>query len=275
VGVIAALFGPRDLVLADEFVHRSILEGCRVAGVPVRTFRHNDPAALRELLERTRATRRRLIAVEGVYSMDGDVCPLPELVALRDEHRAFLLVDEAHALGTLGATGRGVHEHFGLPGSCVDLWTGSLSKAIPASGGYVAGTRELVIYLQHGTAPFMFSAALSPASAAAARAAIGVMLREPGRLARQARAASRLRDGLSALGWDTGRSTSALIPVIVEEDVAAYSLARRLLDEGVFATAIVPPAVAPHRARLRLCIGAAHSDDDVGKALRAFGAVPS
>jgi len=273
VGAISALFGPRDLVLADEFVHRSILEGCRVGGVPVRTFRHNDPASLRELLERTRGTRRRLIAVEGVYSMDGDICPLPEIVALRDEHRAFLLVDEAHALGMVGATGRGVHERFGLPGTSVDLWTGSLSKAIPASGGYVAGAQELVIYLQHGTAPFMFSAALAPSSAAAARAAIALMLREPERLARQTRAGAQLRDGLAAMGWDTGTSMSSLVPVIVESDWAAYDLARRLLDEGVFATAIVPPAVAPKRARLRLCVGAAHSDDDVGEALRAFDAV--
>jgi len=241
--------------------------------VPVRAFRHNDPASLRALLEETRATTRRLIAVEGVYSMDGDVCPLPDIIALRDEQRAFLLVDEAHALGVLGAAGRGTHEHFGLPGTCADLWTGSLSKAVPASGGYVAGSRELVVYLQHGTAPYMFSAALAPASAAAARAALAIMQRSPDRIAAQSRAASRLREGLAAMGWDTGTSTCALMPVIVGDEVTAHSLARRLLDEGVFASAIIPPAVAPRQARLRLCVGAAHTDADIDEALRAFAAV--
>jgi glycine C-acetyltransferase len=272
VGVIGALFGPRDLVLADQSVHRSILEGCRGAGVPVRTFRHNDVVALRGLLEDTRATPRRLIAVDGLYSMDGDVCPLPGIVALKNEHGAFLLVDEAHAVGVLGATGRGVNEHFGLPGSSVDLWTGSLSKAIPASGGYIAGSRELVMYLQHGTAPFMFSAALAPASAAAARTAIAVMLRSPERIARQVRAGARLREGLARRGWNTGASSNALVPVIVEDDAVAYALARRLLDEGVFASAIVAPAVPLRGARLRLCVGAAHSDDDIDEALHAFDA---
>ena len=273
VGGIAALFGPRDLVIADECIHRSVLEGCHVTRVPVRTFAHNHVGALRAALAATAQVRRRLIAVEGVYSMDGDICPLPEIVALKEEHGAFLLIDEAHTLGLLGASGRGVAEHFGLPGGCAEIWTGSLSKTIPATGGYIAGSRELVIYLQHGVAPFMFSAALCPASAAAARAALAVMAREPQRIERLRRNADRLRAGLAAQGWDIGRSCTALVPVIAGDDVEAYRLARRLLDAGVFATAIVPPAVPAGSARLRLCITAAHGPEDLEEALRAFGAL--
>jgi 8-amino-7-oxononanoate synthase len=273
VGAIASLFGPRDLIVADESIHRSLIEGCSQTRVPVRTFRHNDVASLRSALEATTHVRRRLIAIEGVYSMDGDVAPLPEIVALKEEHHAFLLVDEAHTLGLLGAGGRGLHEHFGLPGTCAEIWTGSLSKTIPATGGYIAGSRELIIYLQHGVAPFMFSAALSPSSAAAARASLAVIPREPERIARLRRNAARLREGLAAQGWNVGPSTTGLIPVIVGDDVAAYTLARRLLDEGVFATAIVPPAVPRHGARLRLCATAALADDDIEEALRAFRAV--
>ncbi|HEU4335038.1 MAG TPA: pyridoxal phosphate-dependent aminotransferase family protein [Candidatus Eisenbacteria bacterium] len=275
VGIISALFGPRDVVIADEAIHRSLIEGCALTRVPVRTFRHNDMASLRAALEATAGIRRRLIAVEGVYSMDGDVCPLPEVVALKEEHGAFLLVDEAHTLGLLGATGRGLHEHFGLPSSCVEIWTGSLSKTVPASGGYAAGSRELAIYLQHGVAPFMFSAALAPASAAAARAALGVIPRETDRLERVRRNAEALRRGLAAQGWNVGRSTTAVVPVIVGGDVEVYTLARRLLDEGVFTTAIVPPAVPRGGARLRLCVTAALTERDLEEALRAFRAVRS
>ena len=273
VGAISSLFGPRDLVVADERIHRSLIEGCSVSRVPVRTFRHNDPASLHSVLEATAKVQRRLIAVEGVYSMDGDICRLPEIVALKERHGAFLLVDEAHTLGVLGPTGRGVHEHFGLPGTCAEIWTGSLSKTIPSTGGYIAGSRDLIIYFQHGIAPFMFSAALSPASAAAARAALAVMDREPDRIARLRQNAGRLREGLAAQGWNIGPSETALIPVIVGDDVEAYTLARRLLDEGVFTTAIVPPAVPRDGARLRLCATAALTMEDLEEALRAFRAV--
>ncbi|MGE5179679.1 MAG: aminotransferase class I/II-fold pyridoxal phosphate-dependent enzyme [Bacteroidota bacterium] len=273
VGTVAALFGPRDLVVADERIHRSLVEGCRVAGVPLRLFRHNDMDSLRSILEETGRIARRLVAVEGVYSMDGDVCPLDVVVALKERHGVFLLVDEAHALGVLGEGGRGLHERFGLPASCADLWTGSLSKALPAVGGYVAGSLPTIIYLQHGMAPYMFSAALAPPSAAAARAALAVLRREPWRVHRLEENAAALRRGLSAQGWDIGTSHTALVPVIAGADVDAYRLARRLLDEGVFTTAIVPPAVPSGGARLRLCATAAHTPECLEEALRAFRAV--
>lgn len=270
LSAIGALVGPRDRVIMDARAHRSLHDACALARVPVQTFRHNDPAALRQELERETAGQRTLIVVDGLYSMDGDVCPLPELVALKREFGAFLLVDEAHSLGVLGESGRGVHEHFGLPADAVDIWTGSLSKAIPAMGGFLAGSHELVIYLQHVTAPFWFSAALCPAAVGAALEALRVLQREPLRLDRLRRNAARLRDGLRGGGYDTGTSTGPIIPVIVGTNEAAWRLARRLFDRGVMAPAVVHPAVPRDAARLRLCATAALSEAHVDEALAAF-----
>lgn len=270
LAAIAALVGPRDRVIMDARAHRSLREGCLLARVPVQTFRHNDPAALRQELERGAGGRRTLIVVDGLYSMDGDICPLADIVALKHEFRAFLLVDEAHSLGVLGESGRGVHEHFGLPADVVDVWTGSLSKAIPANGGFLAGSRELVIYLQHVTAPFWFSAALCPAAVGAALEALRVLQREPARLGRLRRNAALLRDGLRRHGYDTGASAGPIIPVIVGTNDAAWRLARRLFDRGVIAPAVVYPAVPLGTARLRLCATAAQSQVHLDEALAAF-----
>ena len=174
LAVIAALVGPRDRVLIDAHAHRSLHDACLLARVPVTTFPHNDVNTLERELRRASAAHRTLIVVDGLYSMDGDLCPLPALADLKRRHGAFLLVDEAHALGTVGATGRGVHEHFGLEAGAVDVWTGSLSKAVPSNGGFIAGRRDVILYLQHTAAPFWFSAALAPASAGAALEALRV-----------------------------------------------------------------------------------------------------
>ncbi|HEV8701492.1 MAG TPA: pyridoxal phosphate-dependent aminotransferase family protein [Candidatus Polarisedimenticolia bacterium] len=270
LAVVAALFGPRDRVLLDARAHRSLHDACVLARVPVTTFPHNDVAALERELRREPARHRTLIVVDGLYSMDGDLCPLPELVELKRRYGAFLLVDEAHAMGVLGATGRGVHEHFGIAASAVDIWTGSLSKAVPSNGGFVAGRRDLIVYLQHAAAPFWFSAALGPAAAGAALEALRVARREPERLEAQRRNAEALRLGLRARGYDTGNSASAIVPVLVGEEVAAWRLARRLFDEGVLVSAVVHPAVPRGAARLRLCATAAQSAADLDEALEAF-----
>jgi glycine C-acetyltransferase len=270
LAVVAALFGPRDRVLLDAGAHRSLHDACALARVPATTFPHNDMAALERALRRAPAGRRTLIAVDGLYSMDGDLCPLPELVELRRRHGAFLLVDEAHALGVLGAAGRGVHEHFGVAAGEVDVWTGSLSKAVPSNGGFLAGRRDLIVYLQHAAAPFWFSAALGPAAAGAALEALRVARREPERLDAMRRNAAALRAGLRARGYDTGSSTSAIVPVLLGEEAAAWRLARRLFDEGVLVSAVVHPAVPRGAARLRLCATAAQSAADLDAALDAF-----
>lgn len=274
LAVFAALLGPRDRAVVDERIHRSIMDALRLAGVPCSTFRHNDPESLGEVLgEKPRSRRcKTLIAVEGVYSMDGDLCPLPEIVRLKEEHGAFLLVDEAHSLGVLGPTGRGVDEHFGLSADAVDLWTGSLSKTIPANGGYLAGSRQLILYLQHGSAPFMFSAALCPAAVGAALTALDVIEREPDRRRRLWENVEYLHGSLRALGYDTGAGASPVIPVIAGADESAYRLARHLFDHGVLASAVVFPAVPPGSARLRLCATAAQDRPLLDEAMAAFAA---
>ncbi len=273
LAAVASLFGPGDRVLADSLAHRSLLDACVLARVPVKRFRHNDSASLeRELREGPRG-QRTLIIAEGAYSMDGDTCPLPELVELRDRYGAFLLVDEAHSIGVLGASGRGVDEHWNLPAGCVDIWTGSLSKAMAGSGGFIAGSRRLITFLQHEAAPFFFSAALCPAATGAVRATLQVLLAEPERLVRTRRNATLLRHGLRRLGYRVGDGPAPIVPVLVGEDRAAYELARRLLDHGVLATAVVAPAVPRGEARLRLCATAAQSDADIADALDAFDRV--
>jgi len=271
LGAIPALVGPRDLVLIDERAHRSTIDACRLAAVPFRRFAHNDPEALNAELERTGGGRRVLIVVEGVYSMDGDLCPLDRIVEVKDRHGALLMVDEAHSFGVLGRTGRGVDEHFGVPPGAVELWMGSLSKAIPSTGGFLAGSARLMRYLQHGAAPFMFSAAATPGAAAAALEAIAVLEREPERVARARAAAGTLREGLRAQGWDTGASESPVIPVVLGGDEAAFRLSRDLMELGVLASAVIHPAVPRGQARLRLCATAAQSRRDLDDALAAFG----
>ena len=273
IGLVAALFGPGDLVLADAHAHRSLVDGCRLAGARLRTFRHNDLDSLRSRLEARPAGVRTLIVVEGVYSMDGDLSPLPGLVELKHRYGAFLLVDEAHSFGVLGTEGRGAHEHHGLVPESVDIWLGSLSKAVPSTGGFVAGSRELVIYLQHAAAPYMFSSALCPAAVAASREALRVIA--AGRERRECLRdnARFLREGLLALGYDPGSSSGAIVPVITGSNESALRLARALFRHGILASAVVPPAVPRGLARLRLCATAAQDEGDLREALTAFRAI--
>lgn len=270
LGVISALFSKSDLVLADEYAHRSLLDGCRLAGVDLQLFPHNDLDALERALANRAPGRRALIVVDGLYSMDGDLCPLPALVAIKRRQGAFLLVDEAHSFAILGSRGRGVDEHYGMHPEDVDIWLGSLSKAVPSNGGFVAGSRDLIIYLQHGAGSFMFSSALCPSAVAAARAALR---RIPGSVMRRQRLherAAQLRTGLSMLGFDIGLSRSPIVPVMTGSDESAYRLARVLHARGVLTSAVVPPAVPRGRARLRLCATAAHTPEDIDEALAAF-----
>jgi 8-amino-7-oxononanoate synthase len=273
LGLITALFGRNDLVLADARAHRSLMDGCRLAGVTLRTFRHNDLDSLRARLRARPASRRTLIVVEGLYSMDGDLCPLPELVELKREYGAFLLVDEAHSFGVLGNGGKGVNEHYGLPAECVDIWLGSLSKAVPSNGGFIAGSRELVFYLQHGAAPFMFSSALCPAAVAAALQTLRVLDASQALRERLRGNAQILREGLLALGYDTGASASAIVPVYTGNDESACRLARALYSEGILASAVVYPAVPRGQPRLRLCATAAQDAGDLEEVLEAFRAI--
>jgi 8-amino-7-oxononanoate synthase len=270
LAVIASLLTPQDRVILDALSHRSLVDACRLAGVPLQRFRHNDMASLRHELLSGGTANRTLIVADGVFSMDGDICNLPELVEIKREFGCFLMIDESHASGVLGPNGRGTDEHFGIPADEVDIWSGSLAKAIPSNGGFVAVSQELAIYLQHSAAPFIFSAALAPPSVAAVSASLAILKNEPERVSRIQQNAEFLRDGLGELGYDTGHSETAIIPVILNDETTAALLAGRLRELGIFVTPILFPAVPLGSARLRLCVTAAHSLADLEFALDGF-----
>ena len=270
LGVIYGLFGPSDRVLIDELCHRSLMDACRMSGVQVQKFRHNDPEALRDELKKPNSANRTVIISDGVFSMDGDIGCLPELVAIKKEFGCFLLMDDAHASGVLGATGRGTDEHFGIPAGDVDIWTGSLAKSIPSSGGFVAVSQEVAIYLQHASSPYIFSAAMAAASVAAIIAGLDILADEPQRVARLRANGDYLRHGLQELGYDTGLSETAIVPVILKDEATTALFARKLRDSGIIAAPVMFPAVAQGAARLRLCVTAAHTREHLEFVLDVF-----
>ena len=203
--------------------------------------------------------------------MDGDIAKLPELIAVKKEFGCFLLMDESHASGMLGATGRGSDEHFGVATDEVDIWTGSLAKSIPANGGFVAVSQKLSIFLQHAASPFIFSAALTAPAAATVLAGLNILKEEPELVTRLRENASVMRAGLRSLGYDIGLSETAVIPVILHDDARTALFARKLRDYGVLAAPVMFPAVAQGESRLRLCVTAAHTPDHLQQALEVFG----
>ena len=270
LAAIASVLSPMDNVVMDSLAHRSLVDACKLAGVNLRRFAHNDSASLRRELESDSGGGRTLIVADGVFSMDGDICILPELIELKKEFGCFLLVDESHALGVIGPTGRGTDEHFGVCPEGVDLWTGSLAKGIPANGGFIACSQELAIYLQHAAAPFIFSAALCPAAVGAIRESLAILAREPERMAKLQCNARFLREGLRELGYDVGNSQTAVIPVMLGDDARTAFFAGRMRELGIMVTPVLFPAVPQGQARLRLCVTAAHSASDLEFALDVF-----
>ena len=270
LAVLSALLSPQDRVLLDSLSHRSLVDACRLSGVTIRRFQHNDPVSLRHELESDPHTGRTLIIADGVFSMDGDICHLPDLIALKKEFECYLMVDEAHATGVLGAHGRGTDEHFGIAATEVDIWTGSLAKAIPSNGGFVATSQEVSVYLQHAAAPFIFSAALCPSAVAAVSETLSVLKSEPERVARLKRNADFLRNGLRELGFNVGMSETPIIPVIFGDETPAALFAGRLREHDIVVTPVLFPAVPQGAARLRICVTAAHTTEDLEFALDAF-----
>jgi 8-amino-7-oxononanoate synthase len=270
LAAIAGLLTPQDRVLLDSLSHRSLVDACRMAGVQLQRFRHNDMESLRQELLTSPTRGRTLIVADGVFSMDGDICPLPELIEMKREFECFLMIDDAHAFGVIGEHGRGTDEHFGCDTNDVDIWTGSLGKSIPATGGFLACSQQIAIYIQHAAAPFIFSGALNPSAAAVILETVSILRNEPERVRRLAANATFFRDGLRELGFDVGLSETAIIPVILPDEPTAAIYTRRLRDLGVLATPIMFPAVAHGSARLRLCVTAAHTIENLEFALDAF-----
>ena len=270
LGLITGLFGPADRIIIDALCHRSLLDACKMAGVQVQRFRHNDPESLREEIKKGPPANRTVIISDGVFSMDGDICCLPDLIAIKKEFGCFLFIDEAHASGVIGATGRGTDEHFGIDTSEVDIWSGSLAKSIPSVGGFVAVSQEVAIFLQHASSPYIFSAAMAASAVAAISEGLAILKEEPQRVARLKANGDYLRKGLNALGYDTGLSETAIIPVVLHDEITTALFARKLRNHGIIAAPVMFPAVAQGVARLRLCVTAAHTQEQLDFVLEAF-----
>ncbi len=267
---VGALAGRGDLVLCDKLNHASILDAAMSCGARLRTYAHRDTARLTALLERHRgACRRCLIATDSLFSMDGDIAPLADLVQIKRRFDAQLLIDEAHATGVMGAEGRGVAEMLGAE-EHIDATVGTLSKAIGALGGFVAGPAALIETIRNTGRAFIYTTAPPPAVCAAAMASIDIIRDEPQRRRRLLDLAGRLREGLAAAGLDTRDSTSQIIPVVIGPAERAVRISRLLLEEGLFVPAIRPPTVPKGSSRLRISLSAKHTPDDISLAVAAL-----
>ena len=271
-GTVSAILTKEDVVVSDELNHASIIDGCRLSRAAIKVFPHRDVGAARRIIEGLPAGQRKLLITDGVFSMDGDLGPLPALCDLAEETGCIMMVDDAHASGVFGRNGRGTIDHFGVHGR-VDVQVGTLSKAIGVLGGYVAGTRDFITFLHHRARPFLFSTSHPPAVTAACLAAIDVLETEPQWMDRLWDNTRFFKAGLAALGFDTGRSESPITPVIVGEAARAMRMSDRLFEEGVFAQGIGFPTVAKDAARLRTIVSATHTRDDLQFALDTMGKV--
>ena len=272
-GTVAAVLTPEDHIVSDELNHASIIDGCRLSRAKIHVFPHKDTAAAeRKLAELDGQPGRKLLITDGVFSMDGDIGPLPGLVEAAEKHGAIMMVDDAHASGVLGRNGRGTIDHFGLHGR-VHIQVGTLSKAIGVLGGYVCGSRALIEFLYHRARPFLFSTSHPPAVAASCIAAFDVLEEEPERIQALWDNTRYFKQGLSAAGFNTGVSETPITPVIVGEARTAYALSAALFEEGVLATGIGFPTVPEGKARVRTIVTATHTREDLDRALEVFARV--
>ena len=271
-GTVAAVLSKEDVLISDELNHASIIDGARLSRATIKVFPHKDVGAARRILQDLPAGQRKLLITDGVFSMDGDLGALPELCALAEEYGCIMMVDDAHASGVFGANGRGTIDHFGMHGR-VDIQVGTLSKAIGALGGYVAGSKALIEFLYHRARPFLFSTSHPPAVAAACIAAIDVLEQEPQIIERLWENTRFFKAGLKTLGFNTGLSESPITPVIAGDGALAMRLSDRLFQEGVFAQGIAFPTVARDKARVRTIVTATHTRDELQFALDVFATV--
>lgn len=269
LGLIPALIGRGGLILADRLCHASLIDGCRLSGAEFRVYRHRDLDHLDALLARQVPRRETLIVTDGVFSMDGDLAPLPELIALAERHEARVLVDDAHGTGVMGMEGRGTLEHFGVEPR-LPFHMGTLSKALGGSGAYVAGSADLVQYLVSTARSFLYTTAPPPATAAASLAALELVRSEPERRARLWRNRDHFYAGLQSLGFKTTDTQSPIIPILIGDARTALAMADRLLELGVYAPAIRPPTVPKETSRIRTTVTSEHRREHLDAALAAF-----
>jgi 8-amino-7-oxononanoate synthase len=265
VGTIAALVGPGDVIFSDRLNHASIYDGIKLSGAALQRFPHRDLKRLEQLLQQAGAARRRLIVTDSVFSVDGDIAPLNDLVALKARYGAWLMIDEAHATGVLGAKGAGLAEALGLTGQ-VDIHMGTFSKALGSQGGYVAGDRRLADYLHNRARSFIYSTALAPMVLGAIDKALEIVAQEPERRLYLARESEAFRQSLLSAGLDLLGSETQIIPMLVGENDRTLEFAAALQDQGLMAVALRPPTVPPGRARVRFSLSAGHSREDLCQA---------
>ncbi len=266
LGIISTLVDRDDYVIIDKSDHASIVEGCRLSYGEVKRFRHNDVEHLEKVLSRLEPEAGKLIVVDGVYSMEGDIAPVPEIVKLAKKYGARFMIDDAHGLGVLGETGAGTAEHFGMTDE-VDIIMGTFSKSLASLGGFVASSREVIEYLKHRSRPLIFSASISPPNAAAALEALRILRSEPERREALWENTRRLQKGLRELGFDIGNTQTPVIPVYIGDDIKTFQICMALHEEGVFVNPVVSPGVPPGKALLRLSVMATHRPEHIDTAL--------
>jgi len=267
---IAALVGRNDVVISDRLNHASIVDGCLLSRAKFVRVGHNDMASLEKALSQN-CDKGKLVVADAVFSMDGDILNLPEVVGLCRKYKALLMIDEAHSLGVLGETGRGIEEHFGLE-NVIDVKMGTLSKTIPSVGGYIAGSKELITFLRHNARGFIFSAALPPAMAAAAKAGFEVILEEPERVEDLRNKVQYFIQGLQKRGLDTHKTETPIVPIITGDDERAWLMTKYSQEHGVFVLPVVSPVVPVNLSRLRANVTAGHSYEEIDYAMDVFEA---
>jgi glycine C-acetyltransferase len=272
-GTVAAILKKGDIIISDELNHASVIDGCRLSRADIRVFPHKDVAAAEKLLQEAQSQPgHKLLISDGVFSMEGDIAPLPRLCDVAERYGAIMMVDDAHASGVLGRNGRGTIDHHGVHGR-VHIQVGTLSKAIGSLGGYVCGSRDLIDFLYHRARPFLFSTSHPPSVTATCLAAFDVLEEEPERIARLWENTRFIKKGLQGLGFNTGMSETPITPVIVGAAKLAHALSRRLFEEGVFAQGIGFPTVPEGKARVRTIVTATHTPEELQQALDVFARV--
>jgi 8-amino-7-oxononanoate synthase len=272
VGVLSCLLGRRDVAILDSMDHASILDGVRLSFAKQLKFRHNEPGDLEKKLELIDPEKGKLIAVEGVYSMEGDVAPLAEIARLKKKYDARLFVDEAHSLGVFGDNGRGVAEHFGIEDE-VDLVMGTFSKSLATVGGFIAGPFDVIDYIKHNARAQIFTAAIPPSAVAAVEAALDIIESEPERRDKLWENTEYMRVELEGLGFETCGSASPIISLLVGEDAATFQMAMRLQEEGVFVNPVMTPAVPAGQSMIRTSYMATHTREQLDRALGALSKI--
>ena len=266
-GTVAAILTPEDHIISDALNHASIIDGCKLSKAKIHVFPHKDATRAGAILEELQSVPgRKLLITDGVFSMDGDIGPLPELVPLAERYGAIMMIDDAHSSGVLGRNGRGTVDHFGLHGR-VDIQVGTLSKAVGVLGGYVCGSRDLIDFLYHRARPFLFSTSHPPGVAAACLAAFDILEQEPERIEKMWENTRYFKGELARLGFNTGASETPITPVMVGQADTAHRFSRELFEEGLYATGIGFPTVPEGRARIRTIVTATHTREMLDRAL--------